>query len=79
MSPLVTFNKILVLHDGSKCSDRALEYAVKIADGNKECEIIIMHMIQSLLVPFPLAKHGRIKAASPSYLHDIYKETGVEC
>jgi hypothetical protein len=38
-----------------------------------------MHMIQSLLVPFPLAKHGRIKAASPSYLHDIYKETGVEC
>ena len=74
MSPFVTFNKILVPHDGSKSSDRALEYAVKIAGENKECEIIIMHVIPSLPVPFPSAKHGRIKAASPSYLHDIYQE-----
>jgi nucleotide-binding universal stress UspA family protein len=79
VSPFVTFNKILVPHDGSKSSDRALEYAVKIAGENKECGIIIiiiiiMHVVPSFPVPFSSAKHGRIKAPCPSYLHDIYKE-----
>jgi hypothetical protein len=50
-------------------------YAVKIAGENKECEIIIMHVILSFpAVPFSSAKHGRINAPSPSYLHDIYEK-----
>lgn len=71
---LVTFNKILVPHDGSKSSDHALEYAVKIAGENLECEIVIMHVIQSISTPYPSAKQGRIHAGSQSYLHDIYEE-----
>jgi nucleotide-binding universal stress UspA family protein len=74
MSPSVTFHKILVPHDGSKSSDRALEYAVKISIENKECEIIIMHVIPPLPILFPSSRHERIKASSPSFLHDIYEQ-----
>lgn len=70
---LAAFRKILVPHDGSKSSDPALEYAVKIA-GGKDSEIILMHVIPSFPAPFPSAKHGRIKAVSKSYLHDVYEE-----
>jgi nucleotide-binding universal stress UspA family protein len=73
-SALVTFNKILVPHDGSKSSDRALEYAVKVAGENTGCEIVLMHVIPSIPTPYPSAKHSRIKAGSPTYLQDIYAE-----
>lgn len=69
-----TFNNILVPHDASKSSDRALEYAVKIANDNTECEITIMHVIPSLPVPMPSAKHDKFRDTSQSYLHDVYEE-----
>jgi nucleotide-binding universal stress UspA family protein len=73
-SSLVTFNKILVPHDGSKSSERALEYAVRIASDNKDCGIILMHVVPLIHTLYPSAKHGRIKAASQSYLNDVYEE-----
>jgi len=71
---LVTFNKILVPRDATKSSDRALEYAVKIASDNRECEIILMHVIPSFPTLIPSSKQGKIKSASQSYLHDVYEE-----
>ena len=61
-------------HDGSKSSDRALEYAVKIASDRRECEIILIHVVPLIPTPYASAKHGKIKSTSRSYLHDVYEE-----
>ena len=68
------FEKVLVPHDGSKTSDRALEYAVKVASDNKKCEIILMHVVPPIPTPLPSAKRGRITSTSRSYLEDVYEE-----
>jgi nucleotide-binding universal stress UspA family protein len=71
---MVTFDKILVPHDGSKSSDRALEYAIKIAGDNKNSEITLMHVVQSIPAPLSSSKRVRVRVDSKSYLHDIYEE-----
>jgi nucleotide-binding universal stress UspA family protein len=63
-----------VSHDVSKSSERALEYAVNIAGDSKECEIILMHVIPTIPIPYPSGKHRRMGTASRSYLHDVYEE-----
>jgi hypothetical protein len=51
---LAVFNKILVPCDISQSSDRALEFAVKIAIEGKDSEL--MHIIPSFPMPNPSAR-----------------------
>lgn len=70
---MAAFNKILVPHEVSNPSDRALEYAVKIAGEDRDAEIILMHVNPSIPAPILSASSTRIRARSKSHLHDIYE------
>ncbi len=77
------FSLIVVPHDGSAASDRALSHATKIADMSK-CKLIILRVIPEIILPQKFFDHpirskmtGEI-ASTHEYLKEIYQELKTE-
>jgi nucleotide-binding universal stress UspA family protein len=74
------YSKILVLYDGSKYAEKALDHAVNIAKFVKGSEIIIINVMEEILTPpeyfhqeFGIIRQGKIQHYR--YILEICRQT----
>ena len=73
------FKKILVPHDGSKASDKALDKAIELAMLSQDSHIILFHVIPEIQVPLlfdrPIRsrKTGEVTSTS-EYWRELYED-----
>jgi nucleotide-binding universal stress UspA family protein len=75
----VTYTRILVPHDGSKYSDKALGYAVKIAKASG-ASITLFNVVEEIPIP-PMIQSPRIRSPKTdeetsieTYLKELYQD-----
>src|SRR5581483_10026782 len=69
------FGKILVPHDGSSASEKAVRYAVDLAGTSSGSQVVLMHVIPTMPLPFS-SMNTKLKSnrKARSSLSDIYTE-----
>ncbi len=71
----MSFKRILVPHDGSKPSEKALEKAIELSKMSKDSHIIILHVIPELVIPPMIDRPMRsYKTGEVITLGKIYQE-----
>lgn len=77
---MTTYTRILVPHDGSKHSDRALDNAAKIAK-TSGANITLFNVVEEIPIP-PMIERPRIRSSKTgdvipieTYLKELYQET----
>jgi nucleotide-binding universal stress UspA family protein len=73
------FRRILVPHDGSKSSDKAIDTAIEFAKMSKNSHIILLHVIPEMQIPFiferPIHSHKTGKTTTTTeYWQELYEE-----
>ena len=73
------FRRILVPHDGSKPSDKAIDSAIELAKMSKDSHIILLHVIPELQIPRvlerPIRSHKTGETTTTTeYWLELYEE-----
>jgi len=73
---MTEFRKILVPYDGSGTSEEAIRYAIDIAGTRSDVEIILMHVIPTISLPFASMNSRPNKSSrnAGSNLNQVYME-----
>ena len=73
------FRRILVPHDGSKPSDKAIDTAIEFAKMSKDSHIILLQVIPEMQIPFvferPIHSHKTGETTTTTeYWQELYEE-----
>lgn len=73
------FRRILVPHDGSIPSDKAIDTAIEFAKMSKDSHIILLHVIPEMQIPFvferPIRSHSTGETTTiTEYWQELYEE-----
>jgi len=73
------FRRILVPHDGSKPSDKAIDSAIELAKMSKDSHIILLHVIPEMQIPMvferPIRSHKTGETITTTeYWLELYEE-----
>jgi nucleotide-binding universal stress UspA family protein len=71
----LSFKRILVPHDGSKPSEKAVEKAIELSKMSKDSHIILLHVVPGLVIPHMIDRPMRsYKTGEVTTLGEIYLE-----
>ncbi|MGA8564654.1 MAG: universal stress protein [Nitrososphaeraceae archaeon] len=69
------FRRILVPHDGSKPSDKAIDIAIELSKMSKDSNIILLHVIPEMQIPLvferPIRSHKTSQRGIRTFGKDI--------
>ncbi len=70
------FRRILVPHDGSKPSDKAIDIAIELSKMSKDSNIILLHVIPEMQIPLvferPIRSHKTKSKRHPNFRKRYY-------